>query len=98
MKIEKSSVLMNQWDYRFSAISIKIPTQFFTEKIKNKPETSYGNNKISRVVQIILNNKINVGSITIADLKSCYRALLIKTEVDIKTYMPINGTELEIQR
>jgi hypothetical protein len=54
---------------RFSAIPIKIPTQFFIE-LKRAICKFICNNKKTRIVKTILNNKINSWGITIPDLKA----------------------------
>jgi hypothetical protein len=58
--------------------SIKIPTQFFLE-LEITICKFICNNKKSRIVKTILNNKRNFEGITIADLKVYYRVIVIKT-------------------
>jgi hypothetical protein len=64
--------------YRFSAIPIKIPTQFF-----NELERAIGgfilNNKKPRIAKTLLKDKRTSSGITMPDLKLYYRAIVIKT-------------------
>jgi hypothetical protein len=64
--------------YRFNAIPMTIPTQFFIELERVICKFIWNNNK-PRVVKTILNNKRTSGGITIPDLMLYYRAIVRKT-------------------
>jgi hypothetical protein len=62
--------------YRFNAIPIKIPMQFFTDTERVIFNFIWKNKKL-RIAKTILNNKRFSRGIT--DLKVYYRAIVIKT-------------------
>jgi hypothetical protein len=64
--------------YRFNAIPIKIPTQFFTE-LERATWKFIWNNKILSIAITILNNKRTSSGITISYLKLYYRAIVTET-------------------
>ena len=64
--------------YRFNAIPIKIPTQFFNE-LERAFSRFIWNNKKPRIAKTLLKDKRTSGGITMLELKLYYRAIVIKT-------------------
>ena len=64
--------------YRFNAIFIKIPTEFFIE-LERAISKLIWDSKISRIVKTVISNKRTSGEITMPGLKLSYRAIMIKT-------------------
>jgi hypothetical protein len=65
--------------YRFNAIPIKIPTQFFKDMAKAIHKLTWKRKKKTRIAKTILNNKRTAKGITIPELKLYYRAIVIET-------------------
>ena len=63
--------------YRFNAIPIKIPTQFFN-KLERAIGRSIRNNKKPRIAKTLLKDRRTSGGITMPDIKLYYRAIVIK--------------------
>ena len=67
--------------YGFNAIHIKIPTNFFTDLDRVIHNFIWRNTK-PRIAKKVLNNERTSGGITIPDLKTYYRVIVIKIPWD----------------
>ena len=63
--------------YKFNAIPIKIPTQFFIG-LERELLKFIWNKKKNRIAKTIINKKRTSAGISVPDFRQCYRAVIIK--------------------
>ena len=70
-------VILPKAFYKFNAIPIKIPTQFFIGLERAILKLIW--NKKNRIAKTIIKKKRTSARISVPDFRQCYRAVMIKT-------------------